>query len=111
VRTGLRQVEDRLVAGPRWNGSDYPRWQGDRFVFTSEIGTVLEPRRVDTYFESVRKACGPGPLMPSTVALAHGRHDFGSLLLALVRQPHFRSGAMPVTRLAPNLAQEAARAK
>jgi integrase len=46
-------------------------------VFTSTIGTVMEPRRVNTYFA---RACARAGIGGHTF---HGlRHDFGSLLLA-----------------------------
>jgi integrase len=72
-----RQLEERLAAGATWQGPDYHGGRVSGFVFTSEKGTVLEPRRVDKYFEQVRKAAG---LDAHTF---HGlRHDFASLLIA-----------------------------
>lgn len=70
------QLEDRLAAGALWKGSDYTDGQATGYVFTSEVGTVLEPRRVDLYFASVRERAG---LDDHTF---HGlRHDFAGLLL------------------------------
>jgi hypothetical protein len=42
-----RQFEDRLKAGSRWKGSDYPDGKPAGYVFTSTSGTVMEPRRVN----------------------------------------------------------------
>jgi hypothetical protein len=39
----LRQIEDRLAAGDRWKGPDYHDAQATGFVFTSAVGTILEP--------------------------------------------------------------------
>jgi integrase len=73
----VRQREDRLAAGELWKGPDYTGGKPTGFLFTSSIGTVLEPRRVGVYFEDVRKRAG---LDKHTF---HGlRHDFASLLLA-----------------------------
>ena len=72
-----RQLEDRLAAGERWKGADYRDGKATGFVFTSAVGTVLEPRKVDAYFASVRERAG---LDAHTF---HGlRHDFAGLLLA-----------------------------
>jgi integrase len=72
-----RQLQDRLAAGERWKGPDYPEGKATGFIFTSEVGTVLEPRKVDSYFDSVRERAG---LDSHTF---HGlRHDFAGLLLA-----------------------------
>jgi integrase len=63
------QLTERLRAGPLWRDTG--------FVFTSEVGTVLEPRKVDQYFAGVRERAG---LDGHTF---HGlRHDFAGLLLA-----------------------------
>jgi integrase len=71
------QLEDRLAAGDRWKGPDYPDGRSTGFIFTSDVGTVLEPRRVDEYFATVRARAG---LEQHTF---HGlRHDFAGLLLA-----------------------------
>ena len=71
------QLEDRRVAGTSWKGPDYADGKATGFIFTSEIGTVLEPRKVDSYFDSVRERAG---LDSHTF---HGlRHDFAGLLLA-----------------------------
>jgi integrase len=74
---GRYQLEDRLAAGELWKGPDYAGGKLTGFVFTSTIGTILEPHRVVNYFESVRRRAG---LDKHTF---HGlRHDFASLLLA-----------------------------
>ncbi len=69
------QREDYLGAAQRWKGRrpGNPR----QWVVHSEVGTVLEPRRVDLYFASVRERLG------MDARTFHGlRKDFGSLLLA-----------------------------
>jgi integrase len=64
------QRQDRRAAGARWI-------VGPQFVFTSEIGTVLDPRKVDLYFSSVRERAGlDGHTFHSL------RHHFAGLLLA-----------------------------
>src|SRR5258708_39810453 len=71
------QIEDRLAAGERWKGPDYAGGKSTGFIFTGEVGTVLEPRSVDEYFVTVRTRAG---LDEHTF---HGlRHDFAGLLLA-----------------------------
>jgi integrase len=63
------QLEDRVRAGKSWQDTGY--------VFTSGIGTVLEPRKVDLYFASVRERAGlDGRTFHSL------RHDFAGLMLA-----------------------------
>jgi integrase len=81
VRPGRRLPSEdralRLAAGDRWKGPDYPDGRSTGFIFTSDVGTVLEPRRVDEYFATVRARAG---LEQHTF---HGlRHDFAGLLLA-----------------------------
>lgn len=65
----VRQLEERLAAGPRWHESD--------LVFTTGTGTPVEPQNVLRHFHSVRERAG----------LRHQRfHDLrhctGSLLIA-----------------------------
>jgi integrase len=70
------QFQDRLLAGSLWKGPDYPDGKSVGYVFTSRIGTVMEPRRVNVYFKSACKRAG------LNARVFHGlRHDFGSLLL------------------------------
>jgi integrase len=76
-RHQARQFEDRLLAGARWLGPSYVDRKPTGYVFTSTVGTVMEPRRVNAYFS---RACERAGLSEHTF---HGlRHDFGSLLLA-----------------------------
>jgi integrase len=71
------QLEDRIHAGRQWKGPDYAGGKSTGFIFTSDVGTVLDPRRVDEYFATVRTRAG---LAEHTF---HGlRHDFAGLLLA-----------------------------
>jgi integrase len=78
-RHRLQQQRDRLLAGARWKGPpDDDAGRPTGFVFTSTVGTVLEPRRVDTYYAQVRARTG------LSRASFHGlRHDFAGLLLVL----------------------------
>jgi integrase len=73
-----RQLEERLKAGARWKGPE-PTIGGKPagFVFTSTVGTVLEPRNVYRWWETVRLAAG---LNDKTFHQL--RHDCASLLLA-----------------------------
>lgn len=73
-----RQLEERLRAGPRWKGPE-PTIDGKPagFVFTSMVGTVLEPRNVYRTFEGMRARAG---LDDKTFHQL--RHDCASLLLA-----------------------------
>ena len=72
-----RQQDSRLLAGARWKGPEYPDGRATGTVFTSTVGTILEPRNVFRYFDRVREKAG---LHTHTF---HGlRHDFASLLLA-----------------------------
>lgn len=72
------QVQDhQWLAGARWVGPDYLGGETNGFVFTSTVGTGIEPRRVNVYFS---EACERAGIPAHTF---HGlRHDFGSLLLA-----------------------------
>jgi integrase len=69
-----QQTTDRLALGPRWPDTDY--------VFTSTIGTPLEPRNVSRAWSTVRAAAG----LP-TVRLHDLRHAYATLLTALGVQP------------------------
>jgi integrase len=72
-----RQQDSRLLAGARWKGPEYPDGRATGTVFTSTVGTILEPRNVYRYFDRVRDKAG----LPAHTF--HGlRHDFASLLLA-----------------------------
>jgi integrase len=75
----LQQRRDRLLAGARWKGADDDDvGPPTGFVFTSTVGTVMEPRRVDTYYADVRARSG------LSASSFHGlRHDFAGLLLTL----------------------------
>lgn len=71
------QLEDRLAAGPKWKGPGASEEKAGGFVFTSGVGTLLEPRKVNVYFADVRRRAG------LDAHRFHGlRHDFASLLLA-----------------------------
>jgi len=64
-----RQLEDRLAAGGVWNESG--------FVFTSPIGTALEPRNVTREFHALLA----GAELPA-VRFHDLRHTAATLLLA-----------------------------
>jgi len=64
-----RQDQERLAAADSWAGAD--------LVFSTEIGTALEPRNVLRRFEQLARGAGlPG------VSLHTLRHTAASLLLA-----------------------------
>jgi integrase len=65
----VRQLETRLAAGGRW--------QEGGFVFTSGIGTPIEPRRITREFRALLKRAGL-PL----IRLHDLRHSCATLLLA-----------------------------
>ncbi|HEV2986511.1 MAG TPA: tyrosine-type recombinase/integrase [Vicinamibacterales bacterium] len=65
-----RQLEDRLAAGGAWQDSG--------FVFTSSIGTALEPRNVTREFHAILA----GADLPS-IRFHDLRHTAATLLLAL----------------------------
>jgi integrase len=78
LRHQAQQKEDRLRAGQHWNGPSDTSGVSTGYVFTSTVGTVMEPRAVNAYFDG---ACQRAGIDKRTF---HGlRHDFGSLLLAL----------------------------
>ncbi|MCL5744442.1 MAG: site-specific integrase [Acidobacteria bacterium] len=64
-----RQEQERILAGSRWKDSE--------FVFTSGIGTPLEPRNVERAFSEIRLAAG----LPR-VRIHDLRHTAATLLLA-----------------------------
>jgi integrase len=49
-----RQLETKLVAGPRWHGPSYSNAVPTGYVFTSTTGTILDPRNLNRYFSRVR---------------------------------------------------------
>jgi len=68
----VRQLEERLKAGPAW------REQG--LIFTTPIGTPLEPRNVTRIFRGVLGAANGAMLPP--IRFHDLRHTAASLLLA-----------------------------
>jgi integrase len=64
-----RQIEERLLAGPRWQNTGY--------IFTSRVGTPIEPRNVNREFYKVRERAGLGD-----VRLHDLRHSTASILHA-----------------------------
>lgn len=64
-----RQAKDRLAAGPAWEDSGY--------VFTTEIGTPVDPRNVLRWFYTVRDAAGI-----TGGSLHTFRHSAATVLLA-----------------------------
>ena len=64
-----RQLEERLAAGGRWRDSG--------LVFTTTIGTPLDPRNVDRQFKAILKAAG----LPA-IRFHDLRHTAATLLLA-----------------------------
>jgi integrase len=111
-----RQLEERLRAGPRWKGPE-PTVDGKPagFVFTSMVGTVLEPRNVYRSFETMRHTAG---LDDKTFHQL--RHDCASLLLAqgvsmyavsqIMRHSSPAITARFYAHLTPELQREAAQA-
>jgi integrase len=65
----VRQLETRLAAGGRW--------QEGGFVFTSGIGTPIEPRRITREFRALLTRAGLPP-----IRLHDLRHSCATLLLA-----------------------------
>jgi integrase len=65
----VRQLEARLAAGSRW--------QDQGFVFTSGVGTPLEPRRITREFRTLLTGVGLPP-----IRLHDLRHSCATLLLA-----------------------------
>ena len=64
----MRQLEARLAAGARW--------QERGFVFTSGIGTPIEPRRITREFRALLERAGLPPILHDL------RHSCATLLLA-----------------------------
>ncbi len=64
------QAEQRLIAGPSW--------QDNQLVFTTGIGTPMEPRRLHSAFKTTLAQAG----LPSSVRFHDLRHCCASLLLA-----------------------------
>jgi integrase len=63
-----QHLEDRLAAGRRWHG--------DRFVFSSSIGTALDARNVIRRYQAIRERAG----LPN-VPWHHLRHFAATALL------------------------------
>ncbi len=68
-RHRIRQLEERLLAGPRWQETDH--------VFTSTVGTALDERNAYRQFQKARAGAG----LPA-MTLHDLRHSAASLLLA-----------------------------
>jgi len=66
---GVRQAQDRLIAGPAWAGSD--------FVFSTEIGTPVDPSNFRRTFGRITERAGLGHWHPHEL-----RHSAASLLSA-----------------------------
>jgi integrase len=64
-----RQSADRLMVGAAWHPTD--------LVFTTQIGTPIEPRNLNRDFDSVTKKAGIGHWGPHEL-----RHSAASLMLA-----------------------------
>ncbi len=71
-----RQLETRLAAGSQWKGPNYVTGVTG-YVFTSQIGTILEPRNLNRFFYRIRREAS----LP-TKTIHQLRHDCASLLLA-----------------------------
>ena len=65
------QHDDRLRAGLNWKGT------ADGYVFTTTIGTLIEPRNVNRAFTAALKRAGMEHRSPHSL-----RHDFAGLLLS-----------------------------
>lgn len=72
-RHRARQRAERLAFGPDWGG----RWAEDDLVFTSSIGTPLDPTRVTRIVREITTKAGLGPWSPHEL-----RHSAASLMLA-----------------------------
>lgn len=68
-----RQAEQRLAYGAGWGGP----WAALDLVFTSSIGTPLDPDRVNRVVKKITTEAGLGPWTPHEL-----RHSAASLLLA-----------------------------
>jgi integrase len=76
----------KLEVGRSASEHDHYHWQGDDlrpgqngFVFTSEIGTIVEPRKFDRWFAAQRTRAR----MPKGYTFHRLRHDYASILLKL----------------------------
>jgi integrase len=65
----IRQLEDRLLAGDRWQDSG--------LVFTSTVGTPLDPRNINRRFQKALERAGLGH-----IRLHDLRHSAASLLIS-----------------------------
>jgi integrase len=73
-----RQAAERIAAGTRWRGEPAAvDGKPAGYVFTSTVGTLLEPRNMDRSFHRWREAAGL-----DGKAFHQLRHDCASLLLA-----------------------------
>jgi integrase len=66
-----QQRERRLRAGSRWKGT------AEGYVFTTGVGTLIEPRNVNRAFDAALRRAGLARRTPHSL-----RHDFAGLLLA-----------------------------
>jgi integrase len=66
----VRQLEERLATGPRW--------QDAGLVFTSNVGTGLEPRNLHRSFKIMLHKAG----LPDSIRFHDLRHSAASLMLA-----------------------------
>ncbi len=110
----LRQKEDALLAGPRWQG---PRLHGREvgYVFTSTVGTPLEPRNLNRHFSQVLKKEGLPPIRFHDL-----RHTAATLLLIQGVSPRLIMDLLGHSKIAvtmdvyahvlPSLQREAAQA-
>jgi len=67
------QMEERLLFGPGWGGN----WTGTDFVFTTPIGTPLDPSNFRHSLERVTERAGLGVWTPHEL-----RHTAASLMIA-----------------------------
>ncbi|MGI9146189.1 MAG: tyrosine-type recombinase/integrase [Chloroflexota bacterium] len=65
-----QQQEEKQQAGANWKGT------AEAYVFTSTVGTLIEPRNVNRVFTAALKRAGLGHRTPHSL-----RHDFAGLLL------------------------------
>jgi integrase len=72
-RHKVRQTEQRLAFGPGWGG----RWADEDLVFTTSIGTALDPNRVNRQVQQLAVDAGLGRWTPHEL-----RHSAASLLIA-----------------------------
>jgi integrase len=70
----VRQLEDRLLAGDRWQDSG--------LVFASTVGTPLDPRNINRRFQKALERAGLGH-----IRLHDLRHSAASLLISQVVHP------------------------